>query len=158
MKLFFYFIPIALLTFKIVKIVYPETVFYFSYDIKNINIKHSILYFFIYTCLSCLMILTEKIILPIYLMKIKPYKNATYLEENVNDRMVKLFGENIYKTYTEENPAVGFYHELTYLTITFTLWFLCLDSYIVVIPILLIIAVTYFFSKLINTLLVLKKP
>lgn len=155
MKLFFFFIPISILSFKILLLFYPNTFFYFSYNIKNMDIKLSITYFFIYCLLTAFVLLFQKLLLPMYLMNnIKPFKNQKLFQDLAEIKMQNFSNENIYNTWTKENPAIKFYHLLTYICTTLIIWFLCLNSIIVVLPIILILLCTYLMGKIINTLLV----
>lgn len=156
MKTFFYFTPIGIIVFQFLKNYYPDLDFYLSSDISTIDVKYTIVYFFTLTLSTFLIFFLHKILLPIFLGKIKPFKKSIKLEESFKSKITGNYKEQIFEELNNISPKSEIYDLLTYLSVTFILWLLCVQNIIVILPIIFIMIVTYFFAKLLNTLLITK--
>lgn len=154
MKTFFYFTPIAIIVFQFLKNYYPDLDFYFSSDISTINVKYSIVYFFMFSILSFFFLFLEKIILPVFILpkvpQIKIIKE--YLIEKVNKKFTDLGTENPYET-SQKSSKIEIYELLCSVFVTCLLWTFIIKSWFAIVLVLLITTLSIFMASIINTMI-----
>lgn len=151
MKVLFYTLPISGLAFKITLKFCPNLYFRPTYDIEALDINTAPIYFFVFCCLFAFVWILETAILPMMLIKIKPFKNKTELQQKADIEMKEYLNQNVFDNRSKKMKPIDIYSVLCFCFVSFVLWILYFNIELKTVLISVAVCLTYLMGKIINT-------